>query len=80
MYHRHKLWILFIVEWFKGKPVSELPQYARVTSAFVISNPCILLFILSCIRIVTCRRVRVTIMTGSNSDDWIYWHFGYKFS
>jgi hypothetical protein len=23
----------------------------------------------------TCRRVRVTVMTGSISDDWIYWHF-----
>jgi hypothetical protein len=27
---------------------------------------------------VTCRRVRVMIMTGSRSDDWIYWHFGYN--
>jgi hypothetical protein len=24
--------------------------------------------------------VRVTKMTGSRSDDWIYWHIGYKFS
>jgi hypothetical protein len=32
------------------------------------------------INIVTCRVVRMTIMTGSSSDDWIYWHFGYKFS
>jgi hypothetical protein len=24
--------------------------------------------------------VRVTIMTGSISDNWIYWHFDYKFS
>jgi hypothetical protein len=23
---------------------------------------------------------RVTKITGSSSDDWIYWHFGYKFS
>jgi hypothetical protein len=30
--------------------------------------------------IVTCRRVRVTIMTGSSSDDWIYWYIGYNFS
>jgi hypothetical protein len=30
--------------------------------------------------IATCRMVRVTIVTGSSSDDWIYWHFGYKFS
>jgi hypothetical protein len=30
--------------------------------------------------IVTCRRVRVAIMAGSRSDDWIYWHFGYKLS
>jgi hypothetical protein len=25
-------------------------------------------------------RVHVTKITGSSSDDWIYWHFGYKFS
>jgi hypothetical protein len=24
--------------------------------------------------------VHVTIMTSSGSDDWTYWHFGYKFS
>jgi hypothetical protein len=30
--------------------------------------------------IVTYRRVRVTIMTGSSSDDWFYWHFGYNLS
>jgi hypothetical protein len=30
------------------------------------------------IGMVTCRRVRVTIMTGSSLDDWIYWHFGYN--
>jgi hypothetical protein len=30
--------------------------------------------------IVTCRMVRATKMTGSSSDDWIYWHLGYKFS
>jgi hypothetical protein len=24
--------------------------------------------------IVTCRGVRATKMTGSSSDDWIYWH------
>jgi hypothetical protein len=28
--------------------------------------------------IVTYRRVRVTIMTGSSWDDWIYWHFVYN--
>jgi hypothetical protein len=27
--------------------------------------------------IVTCRGVRVTKITGSRLDDWIYWHFGY---
>jgi hypothetical protein len=27
--------------------------------------------------IVTCRRVCVTQMTGTTSDDWIYWHSGY---
>jgi hypothetical protein len=27
---------------------------------------------------VTCRVARVTIKTGSSSDDWIYWHFGYS--
>jgi hypothetical protein len=32
------------------------------------------------ISIVTCRRVGVTIMTGSSLDDWIYWHFGYTLS
>jgi hypothetical protein len=30
--------------------------------------------------IVTYRVVRVTKLTDSSSDDWIYWHFGYKFS
>jgi hypothetical protein len=30
--------------------------------------------------IVTCRVVRVTKITGSRSDDWIYWHFGYSLS
>jgi hypothetical protein len=24
--------------------------------------------------------VRVTKITGSSSDDWIYWHFGYNLS
>jgi hypothetical protein len=27
--------------------------------------------------IVSCRVVRVTKITGSGSDDWNYWHFGY---
>jgi hypothetical protein len=27
--------------------------------------------------IVTCRGVRVTTITGSSSDDWIYWQLGY---
>jgi hypothetical protein len=30
--------------------------------------------------IVTCRRVLVTVITRSSSDDWIYWHFGYNLS
>jgi hypothetical protein len=30
--------------------------------------------------VVTCRRVHVAIVTGSTSDDWIYWHFGYNLS
>jgi hypothetical protein len=30
--------------------------------------------------IVTCRAVRVRRITGSSSDDWIYWHFGYNLS
>jgi hypothetical protein len=29
---------------------------------------------------VTCRVIRVTKITGSSSDDWIYWHFGYTLS
>jgi hypothetical protein len=29
---------------------------------------------------VKCRVVRATKMTGSNSDNWIYWHFGYTLS
>jgi hypothetical protein len=33
-----------------------------------------------CHSIVTCRVVRVTKITGSSSDDWIYWHFGYSIS
>jgi hypothetical protein len=32
------------------------------------------------INIITCRVVCVMKMTGSSSDDWIYWHFSYKFS
>jgi hypothetical protein len=32
------------------------------------------------INTVTCRRVRMTKMMGSSSDDWIYWHFGYNLS
>jgi hypothetical protein len=28
---------------------------------------------------MTCSVVRATKVTGSISDDWIYWHFGYKF-
>jgi hypothetical protein len=28
--------------------------------------------------IVTCIGVRVMKITVSRSDDWIYWHFGYK--
>jgi hypothetical protein len=30
--------------------------------------------------IVTYRVVCVTKLTGSSSDDWIYWHFGYNLS
>jgi hypothetical protein len=30
--------------------------------------------------IVTCRVVRATKMTGSSSDDWIYYHVGYDLS
>jgi hypothetical protein len=29
---------------------------------------------------VTCRVVRVMKRTGSITDDWIYYHLGYKFS
>jgi hypothetical protein len=36
--------------------------------------------VLGQINIVTCRGVHVTKLTGSRSDDWIYWHFCYKFS
>jgi hypothetical protein len=32
------------------------------------------------INIVTCMVVRSTKMTGSSSDDWIYWHLGYNLS
>jgi hypothetical protein len=32
------------------------------------------------LNIVTRRRVNVMIITGSSSDDWIYWHFGYNLS
>jgi predicted ABC-type sugar transport system permease subunit len=32
------------------------------------------------IYIVTCMGVHVTKITGSRSDDWYYWHLGYKFS
>jgi hypothetical protein len=32
----------------------------------------------SLIHIFTCKGVRVTKITGSRSDDWIYWHFGYN--
>jgi hypothetical protein len=32
------------------------------------------------INIVTCRVVRVKKITGSRSDDWIYWHFDYNIS
>jgi hypothetical protein len=28
----------------------------------------------------TCMGVGVTKITGSSSDDWIYWHFGYSLS
>jgi hypothetical protein len=30
--------------------------------------------------IVTCMGVPMTKITGSSSDDWIHWHFGYNFS
>jgi hypothetical protein len=31
--------------------------------------------------IIVKRRVeRVTKISGSGLDEWIYWHFGYKFS
>jgi hypothetical protein len=30
--------------------------------------------------IFTCMGIRVTKITGSRSDHWIYWYFGYKFS
>jgi hypothetical protein len=29
---------------------------------------------------VTCKGLRVTKITGSGSDYWIYWHFGYNLS
>jgi hypothetical protein len=32
------------------------------------------------IYIVMCWMVCVTKITGSSSDDWIYWHFGYSLS
>jgi hypothetical protein len=40
----------------------------------------IILYYIILYYIVTCRRVHVTIMTGSSSDDWIYWHVGYNLS
>jgi hypothetical protein len=30
--------------------------------------------------IITCRGLRVTKITDSRSGDWIYWHFGYRYS
>jgi hypothetical protein len=38
------------------------------------------IYIQTSTHIVTCRVVLVTIMTGSSSDDWIYWCLAYKFS
>jgi uncharacterized metal-binding protein len=32
------------------------------------------------LHIVVCTGVHVTKITGSRSDDWIYWHFGYNLS
>jgi hypothetical protein len=34
----------------------------------------------TCHNIVTCRGVLMIKVTGSRSEDWIHWHFGYKFS
>jgi hypothetical protein len=34
----------------------------------------------SWLHFVTCRVVRMTIMTGCISDDWFYLYFGYKLS
>jgi hypothetical protein len=38
------------------------------------------MYVLKSKNIVTCKRVRVTKLTGSTSDDWIYEHCGYVFS
>jgi hypothetical protein len=38
------------------------------------------LFLLECLDILPRVGVRVTKITGSRSDGWIYWHFGYNFS
>jgi hypothetical protein len=43
------------------------------------------LIIFACVRRtvidnIKCMGIRVTKMMGSRHDDWIYWHFGYKFS
>jgi hypothetical protein len=53
---------------------SQLPSPSLVTTLTE------LIFSICVIYIVTCRVVRVMKITGSNSDDYIYQHLGYKFS
>jgi hypothetical protein len=53
-------------------------QYVRTTPSWPV-------FVVVCwtytnYNIVTCTVVRVTKITGSSSDVWIYWHFGYTLS
>jgi hypothetical protein len=59
--------------------MAEVPKVISSSEELVVHGRIILKCILMEYYIVTCRG-RVTKIAGSRSDDWIYWHIGYKFS
>jgi hypothetical protein len=57
--------------------IGNLDRCTPVRELHTASNPYVYNYIKN---FVTCRGICVTKIRDSRSDDWIYWHFGYKFS
>jgi hypothetical protein len=68
-------WLSFLLGWLSFRRPSWLRGFS-----FILAMDPILSEPPTWHQNVTCMGVHVTKITGSNSHDWIYWHFGYMLS